>query len=102
MATPRCSTYSIVSSWWLKLSKSKMVVAAFPQSAIKIVVQSNEGEITREDYIWMPVFQTEFHDIMEAEKDQIDEIYVLGPTAYTSKVIEMIEDETDIPVIKEG
>lgn len=78
-----------------------MVVAAFPQSAIKIVVQT-EGKVTREDYVWMPVFQTEFHDIMETEKNQISEIYVLGPTAYTSKVIEMIADETDIPVIKEG
>lgn len=78
-----------------------MVVAAFPQSAIKIVVQT-EGEITREDYVWMPVFQTEFHDIIEVEKNRIDEIYVLGPSAYASKIIEMIADETDIPVIKEG
>lgn len=101
MVTPRCFISLIVSSWWWKLSKGKMVVAAFPQSAIKIVVQT-EGEITREDYVWMPVFQTKFHDIMEAEKDRINEIYVLGPTAYASKVIEMIADETDIPVIKEG
>lgn len=80
---------------------NKMIIAAFPQSIIKIVTQSEDNKVTAEWLVWMPQFKDEFPKIVSS-CGELDGIHVLGPTAYVSKLIEFVEGVTDVPVIKEG
>lgn len=80
---------------------NRMIIAAFPQSITKIVVQADNDKVNDEWLVWMPQFEDKFPGIIES-CGKLDGIHVLGPAAYVGKLIEYIEGVTDVPVIKEG
>ncbi len=80
----------------------KMIIAAFPASAIKICIQSGEtNQIIAQTMFWMPDFEKNFQDGLNGFS--INEIYVLGPKDYIPKIIDIVKDIVpDIPVIEEA
>ncbi len=78
----------------------KMIIAAFPASAIKICVQSGEtDQIIAQTMFWMPEFENKFKETFN--NYVIKEIYVVGPKDYIPKFVDIINGITDIPVIEE-
>lgn len=78
----------------------KMIIAAFPASAIKICIQSGEtNQIIAQTMFWMPEFEDKFKEGLDSYA--IEEIYVVGPKDYIPKFVDIINDITDIPVIEE-
>lgn len=78
----------------------KMIIAAFPASAIKICIQSGEtGQVVAQNMFWMPDFEANFQEGLDSFA--VNEIYVLGPKDYIPKIIDIVKNITDIPVIKE-
>ena len=78
----------------------KMIIAAFPASAIKICIQSGEtDQIIAQTMFWMPEFEDKFKEGLNSYA--IEEIYILGPKDYISKFTDIISGITDIPVIEE-
>lgn len=78
----------------------KMIIAAFPASAIKICIQSGEtDQIVAQTMFWMPEFENKFKEGLDSYA--IKEIYVLGPKDYIPKFTDIINGITDIPVIEE-
>lgn len=78
----------------------KMIIAAFPASAIKICIQSGEtDQIIAQTMFWMPEFENKFKEAFNSYV--IKEIYVVGPKDYIPKFVDIINGITDIPVIEE-
>lgn len=77
-----------------------LIVAAWPQSAIKICVQSGEtNQIVAQQMFWMPQFEEVFTSMLN--NNDIKEIYLVGPKTYIPKVKDKIEELTNLPIKEE-
>lgn len=77
-----------------------MIIAAFPQSAMKIIIQ-DENETTEPVFCWQPEL-TECIKKKLAADGTISEVYVFGPKEYIKKIAADVKKITELPVIEEG
>jgi hypothetical protein len=80
---------------------NKLIIAAFPASAIKFMVQGETEQVDSQKMCWFPEFEENFTLYLEKEYN-IQEIYVLGPKNYIPEVVSKIKGLTTLPVIEEG
>lgn len=84
---------------WLTLSKN-MIIAAFPQSAMKIIIQ-DDNETTEPVFCWQPELTEYIKKKLIGDKT-ISEIYIFGPKDYIKKIATDIQKITELPIIEEG
>lgn len=80
---------------------NKLVIAAFPMSAFKFMVQNEDGQFEEPKNCWLDNFESLFQTYMNPKYD-IKEIYILGPKTYISRFVSIIKNKVDIPVFEEG
>ena len=80
---------------------NKLIIAVFPMSAFKFMVQNESGQFEEPKTCWLDNFESLFQIYMNPKYD-IKEIYVLGPKTYISKFVSVIKNKVNIPVFEEG